>query len=83
MFCPLLKQMKVESGDLQSNGQLALVTQQAWIYNGTLRENITIGQKFDEERYKEVLRVCSLQSDLSLFTSGDMTEIGDRGVNLR
>ncbi|XP_068243109.1 ATP-binding cassette sub-family C member 5-like isoform X2 [Palaemon carinicauda] len=74
--------MKVESGDLQANGRLALVTQQAWIYNATLQENIIIGQKFDEEKYKEVLRVCSLQSDLNLLSSGDMTELGDRGTNL-
>ncbi|XP_064086924.1 ATP-binding cassette sub-family C member 5-like isoform X2 [Macrobrachium nipponense] len=74
--------MKVESGDLQANGRLALVTQQAWIYNATLRENIIIGQKFDEEKYKEVLRVCSLQSDLNLLSNGDMTEIGDRGSTL-
>ena len=65
------------------NGQLALVTQQAWIYNDTFRENILIGQQFNEERYKEVIRVCSLESDIELLASGELTEIGERGINLR
>ncbi|CAN0539790.1 unnamed protein product, partial [Scytosiphon promiscuus] len=33
-------------------------------------------------RYETVLRDCSLERDLSILPSGDMTGIGDRGVNL-
>ena len=33
-------------------------------------------------RYKEVLRQCSLLGDLELLADGDMTEVGDQGVNL-
>ena len=75
--------MKVQNGSVQVNGQLALVTQQAWIYNDTFRENILIGQQFNEERYREVIRVCSLESDIELLASGELTEIGERGINLR
>ncbi|KAK7082304.1 Multidrug resistance-associated protein 5, partial [Halocaridina rubra] len=74
--------MKVENGNVQANGRLALVTQQAWIYNDTFKENLLVGQKYDEEKYKDVLRVCSLESDVALLANGDMTEIGDRGINL-
>ena len=65
------------------NGRLALVTQQAWIYNDTFRENLIVGQQYEAESYKNVLRVCSLESDIELLASGETTEIGDRGVNLR
>ncbi|KAK8395732.1 hypothetical protein O3P69_005668 [Scylla paramamosain] len=74
--------MKVQNGSVQVNGHLALVTQQAWIYNDTFRENVLIGQQYDEEKYKEVLRVCSLESDIELLASGESTEIGERGTNL-
>lgn len=75
--------MKTQSGSLLVNGKLALVTQQAWIYNDTFRENLLVGQQYKAERYKKVLKVCSLESDLELLANGDMTEIGERGVNLR
>lgn len=81
LFFPL--QMKTQNGSVQVNGRLALVTQQAWIYNDTFRENLIVGQQYDPERYKNVLRVCSLESDVELLVSGEKTEIGERGTNLR
>lgn len=33
-------------------------------------------------RYESVLRDCSLERDLYILPSGDMTGIGDRGINL-
>lgn len=56
--------------------------QQAYIRHGTIRDNILFGQPMWRIRYKEVLRQCSLLSDLDLLTDGDMTEVGDHGVNL-
>ncbi|XP_042225839.1 multidrug resistance-associated protein 5-like isoform X2 [Homarus americanus] len=74
--------MKTQGGSVQVNGQLALVTQQAWIYNDTFLENILVGQMFDPEKYKKTLYVCSLESDIELLANGEMTEIGERGINL-
>ena len=36
----------------------------------------------DDLRYQETLRCCSLVRDLELLPCGDMTEIGERGINL-
>ena len=36
----------------------------------------------DELRYQDTLRRCSLVKDLELLPYGDLTEIGERGVNL-
>ncbi|KAK3910281.1 Multidrug resistance-associated protein 5 [Frankliniella fusca] len=70
------------SGDLQVNGSVAIVSQQAWIFNETLRENIIFGLPYDETRYRRTIEVCSLQRDLELLPKADMTEIGERGSNL-
>ncbi|KAJ0890202.1 putative ABC-type xenobiotic transporter [Helianthus annuus] len=32
--------------------------------------------------YKRTLQACSLKKDLELFSHGDQTIIGDRGINL-
>ncbi|KAG0724867.1 Multidrug resistance-associated protein 9 [Chionoecetes opilio] len=74
--------MRTQNGSLQVNGRLALVTQQAWIYNATFRENIVVGQQVEQERYRNVMRVCSLEADVELLASGETTEIGERGTNL-
>ena len=55
---------------------------QAWIYNGTVRDNILFGSGYDEKRFADVVDACCLASDLEMLANGDLTEIGERGVNL-
>ena len=43
-----LFQMKLLSGHVKVRGSLAVVPQQAWIFNGTLRENILFGSEFNQ-----------------------------------
>ena len=38
--------------------------------------------KFDEERYNRVIKACQLVHDLTILPSGDLTEIGEKGINL-
>ena len=52
--------------------------QQAWIQNATVKENILFGKPYDEARYKKVLNVCALETDLEILPGGDMTEIGEK-----
>ncbi|KAJ2395667.1 hypothetical protein GGI23_004218, partial [Coemansia sp. RSA 2559] len=61
---------------------IAYVSQEAWLRNATIRENILFGETYDKDRYEEVLRVCALKPDLRILVAGDMTEIGERGVTL-
>lgn len=35
-----------------------------------------------DEKYKDVIKVCSLEKDLEMMEHGDRTEIGERGINL-
>ncbi|KAJ1667542.1 hypothetical protein EV178_001271 [Coemansia sp. RSA 1646] len=61
---------------------IAYVSQEAWLRNATIRENILFGEPYNQERYEEVLHVCALKPDLRILSAGDMTEIGERGVTL-
>jgi ABC-type multidrug transport system fused ATPase/permease subunit len=47
-----------------------------------LKENILFGNKYDKNRYEKVLFACSLLTDIKLLANGDLTEIGERGINL-
>ncbi|QLL30214.1 hypothetical protein HG536_0A00310 [Torulaspora globosa] len=73
--------MRRISGNVEVNGDL-LMCGYPWIQNATVRDNILFGSPFDEKRFKEVIRVCSLQADIDMLPAGDMTEIGERGITL-
>jgi ATP-binding cassette subfamily C (CFTR/MRP) protein 1 len=64
------------------NGYASYCTQSPWVVNDTLRGNILFGREYDEERYIQVLDCCALVDDIAILPAGDMTEIGERGINL-
>ena len=69
-------------GEVKKNGRIALIPQEPFLLNDTLRNNILFGKEYDEEKYQHVVEICQLVSDLDILPAGDMTEIGERGINL-
>ncbi|KAK4621385.1 ABC transporter 7 [Fulvia fulva] len=61
---------------------VAYCAQQAWLVNGTIKENIVFASRFDAKRYKNVIVACSLQRDLEILDAGDQTLVGEKGVTL-
>ncbi|XP_054869260.1 ATP-binding cassette sub-family C member 12 [Amphiprion ocellaris] len=78
----ILEQMHLLQGSVTADGTFAYVSQQAWIFHGTVQENILMGQPLDQAKYDRVVDVCSLRADLKILPYGDQTEIGERGLNL-
>ncbi|KAH2461228.1 hypothetical protein KXV71_005482 [Aspergillus fumigatus] len=54
----------------------------AFLWNGTIRENIVGFTPFDRERYDQVIEATSLRFDLATLLQGDQTNIGSGGVAL-
>ena len=83
LISALLGQIRQVRGDrLKVYGTTSYASQEAWLLNTTLRDNVLFGMDYNKPAYKEVIRVCSLQRDLTLLIAGDLTEIAERGVNL-
>ncbi|XP_069030712.1 ATP-binding cassette sub-family C member 12 [Embiotoca jacksoni] len=82
LISSILEQMNLLKGSLTADGTFAYVSQQAWIFHGTVQENILMGQPLDQAKYDRVVVVCSLEADLKILPYGDQTEIGERGLNL-
>ncbi|KAF9527181.1 ATP-dependent bile acid permease [Crepidotus variabilis] len=78
----LIGEMKRTNGEVIFGGSVSYVPQVPWIQNATLRDNILFGKSYNEKWYQEVIRVCSLEQDLSMLPHGDQTEIGEKGINL-
>ncbi|KAF5294185.1 hypothetical protein FQR65_LT10896 [Abscondita terminalis] len=82
LFNVLLKELPVIDGILQIVGTTSYATQDPWLFPATIRQNILFGNSYQEERYKMVIKVCLLESDLSSFPYGDQTIVGERGSTL-
>uniref|UniRef100_A0A3B3VC08 ABC-type glutathione-S-conjugate transporter n=1 Tax=Poecilia latipinna TaxID=48699 RepID=A0A3B3VC08_9TELE len=82
LLSALLGEMHRTKGFINIQGSLAFVPQQAWIQNATLRDNILFGSPYEEQRFEDILEACALGPDLKLLSAGDLTEIGEKGINL-
>jgi ABC-type multidrug transport system fused ATPase/permease subunit len=48
----------------------------------TIRDNILYGEEMDKEHYYDTIKLCELERDFEILPAGDLTEIGERGINL-
>ena len=69
-------------GNIKLSGKISFVSQNPWILNTTVEENILFFSPKDEEKYKKIISVCQLEPDFSTLQKGDQTEIGEKGLNL-
>jgi ATP-binding cassette subfamily C (CFTR/MRP) protein 4 len=69
-------------GRLEVGGSISYAPQEAWLFSGTIKENILFGKDLDEAKYHKVVEMCALQRDFSVFPCGDLTRVGEKGVRL-
>ncbi|XP_067029429.1 multidrug resistance-associated protein 1-like isoform X2 [Acropora muricata] len=82
LLSAILGETEKLQGKVFVEGSVAYVAQQAWIQNATVRDNILFGEGFDSVSYDNVINSCALKKDLEVLPVGDMTVIGQRGINL-
>ncbi|XP_038076863.1 ATP-binding cassette sub-family C member 9-like [Patiria miniata] len=85
LLSAILGEMTTVKGDVSINEQydrMAYAAQRPWLLNASLRDNILFTSKLDSKRYNNVLEACALPPDIDILPAGDLTEIGEKGINL-
>ncbi|XP_032908320.1 ATP-binding cassette sub-family C member 4 [Catharus ustulatus] len=82
LLSAVLGELPKDSGLINVTGRIAYVSQQPWVFSGTVRSNILFDKEYEKEKYENVLKVCALKKDMELLANGDLTVIGDRGATL-
>ena len=78
LISAFLGEMDRSAGRVNISGSVAYVSQQAWIQNATLKDNILFGKPENQKLYKRVIDACALKQDLGILAAGDQTEIGEK-----
>lgn len=82
LILALSGELEVSSGTrIRKYSSLGYAAQNAWIMNGSIKDNIIMGLPFQKEWYNKVVNACGLRLDIDhQFSDGDQTIVGDRGV---
>ncbi|KAH7687320.1 Xenobiotic-transporting ATPase protein [Dioscorea alata] len=78
----LLGEVPRVGGSVTISGSMAYVPQSPWMLTCNIRENILLGNPYNHDKFERTIHVCALKEDLDSLTSGDLTEIGERGINM-
>ena len=78
----IMEENRRMKGSLDIRGKIAYVEQEPFIFSSTVEENITFGLEYCEERFKKVVEAACLTSDMKVFSNGQKTVIGERGINV-
>ena len=83
LLLAILNEMKCsKESKIEINGSIAYAAQKPWIMSSTVRDNITFSLPYDTAKFEKIIHFASLKKDLEILTKGDMTEIGEKGINL-
>ena len=61
---------------------IAFMPQEAFLFSGTIKENILMGKNVDKERLDQIIQVCCLKDTLGKMPDGLDTIVGERGITL-
>ncbi|KAM3505474.1 hypothetical protein MY10362_002923 [Beauveria mimosiformis] len=80
----LLDEVKHRQGQVvvQRGKQLSYCSQDVFMVNGTVRENIVGFAPFKEALYEKVVKSCQLQADFESLADADETIVGSQGAAL-
>lgn len=59
-----------------------VVMQENFIFSGTLKQNITMGEKYDEQKFNNIIHLSCLDGFISSHPLGINTKIGIDGIGL-
>ncbi|XP_065873323.1 putative ABC transporter C family member 15 [Euphorbia lathyris] len=83
LLCSILAEIpRITGAAIKVFGTKAYVPQSAWIQTGTVKENVLFGKDMNQAFYEEVLEACALNQDIGAWINGDLTLVGERGLNL-
>lgn len=83
LMSAILDEMTLREGKFAVRDvKIAYVPQEAWLQEGSIRQNILFKYDLDKRRYSKVITKCCLETDLKLFSLGDASEVGERGMLL-
>lgn len=66
----------------QLQQQMSYIEQNVFLFNSTIRDNITLGEAFTDEQMEKALRDSALAGDLAAMPDGLDTIVGEEGGNL-
>lgn len=82
LLLSLVGEQPLAHGSLKVSGTVAYCPQEAFLCDGTVKDNILFGNEFIQNRFDKCIRVCQFEEDLLALPQAEMTMVGESGLKL-
>lgn len=69
-------------GRINIKDDVSYASQEPWLFTDSIKNNILFTEKYDNEKYWQVVESCALLSDFQQLQYGENTLVGERGASL-
>lgn len=81
--CVLIDELNLKKISLESlRNKIAFMSQESFLFSGTLKENILMGRDYDKSRLYKVIEITNLDHAIENMKDGLETIVGERGITL-
>ena len=81
--CILIDDINIE--EIEKNNffkNICFVSQDSYVFNGSIKDNIADGENFDELRFKEAIKITQSDQFINSLKEQENTKIGERGLKI-
>ncbi|XP_062549075.1 multidrug resistance-associated protein 1-like isoform X2 [Armigeres subalbatus] len=78
----ILGEIDISAGSINVTSSIAYVSQEPWVLNRSIQNNILFGEQLDQPYYNKVIEACALRADIELFSNKDDTIVGEKGATI-
>jgi len=71
----ILNELQITGGSVSINGSISYAPQESYTFSGSIRQNIIFHNKFDSNRYNQVIEASGLSQDIRQFRKGDKRNV--------
>lgn len=82
LLTALINEMGHTEGSSSVSGTVAYVSQKAWVFMGTIMDNILFGNELVEDKFWNIVHVCALRVDVDNMPQRHLTLVGEKGFKL-
>ena len=75
----ILGECYIHEGEVTRPAKVSYLSQEPWVIEGTIRDNVLMGEEINENKYWNVIKLCQLEHDLKDMIKGDNTQVGEEG----
>lgn len=79
----LIGEMDFDGGEVEIDGRISFASRHPCVVSGSIKQNVLFVEKYDEDKYKNIIEICDLQKDEEALNGCEIDEFLTEDLTLK